>query len=40
MQQNLESMNRFNIQTRRLWILIARKASLDDDLSKWEQEDL
>ena len=42
MQRNLESMNRFNIQTRRLWILIARKANWldEDDLSKWEQEDL
>ena len=42
LQRNLESMNRFNVQTRRLWILIARKANWldEDDLSKWEQEDL
>jgi hypothetical protein len=42
MQQNLDGMNRFNIRTRRLWILIARKANWldEDDISQWEQEDL
>ncbi len=42
MQQELESMNRFNLQTRRLWIVMARKHNMldDDDINAWETEDL
>lgn len=42
MQQEIKSMNRFNLQTRRLWIIMARKHNMldDDDINQWESEDL
>ena len=42
MEQNLEELVRFNRQTRRLWIIVARKSNLldDDDIKKWLEEDI
>ena len=40
MQQELEGINRSNLQTRRLWIIMARKHNMldDDDITEWMQE--
>ena len=42
MEQNIEELVRFNRQTRRLWIIVARKSNLldDDDIKKWLEEDI
>ena len=41
-EQSLESVKRFDRQTRKLWIMIARKADWldEDDINRWETEDL
>ena len=40
-EEGLEEMRRFNRQTRRLYILIARKANLldDDGIAEWENDE-
>ena len=41
-EQSLESVKRFDRQTRKLWIMIARKVDWldEDDIDRWETEDL
>ena len=41
-EQSLESVRRFDRQTRKLWIMIARKVDWldEDDINRWETEDL
>ena len=41
-EQSLESVKRFDRQTRKLWIMIARKVDWldEDDINRWETEDL
>ena len=41
MEKRLESMDRFNRQTRRLWVMIARKVDWldEEDIDSWEAEE-
>ena len=40
-EKRLESMDRFNRQTRRLWVMIARKVDWldEEDIDSWEAEE-
>jgi hypothetical protein len=40
LEEGLEEMRRFNRQTRRLFVLIARKADWldDDEITQWEND--